>query len=61
MSRVGKLRLGAVPAMFRQVVISAYHVSPLAIQSHEQITLFSILAQFLWPIFNNEVDHFIRA
>ena len=41
--------------------MSACHVSLLAGHSHDQRTLFRVLAQFWWPMVNNEVSKFIRA
>ena len=34
---------------------------PIEGHIHDQITLLKILAQFLWTIFDKEVDQFIRA
>ena len=39
--------------------MSEFYVSPLAGHSHEKRILFRILAQFLWPMVNKEVDQFI--
>ena len=50
-SIVRKIILKVVSAKFRQVVISAFHVSPLQIHKHR--TLFSILAQFWRTMLNN--------
>ena len=50
-----------VPIKFRQVVMSACHVSPLSGHSHEKRTLLQILEQFWWPMVNKEVAQFIRA
>ena len=60
-ARARKLRLIVVPIKFIQVVTSSYHVYPLVGQIHDQRTLFRILAQFLWPIFNRELAQFIRS
>ena len=61
MAKVRQLRLIVVPFKFRQVVMSTCHVSTLAGHSHEQKTLFRILALFWWPMVNREVAQFIRA
>ena len=60
-ARVRKLRLIVVPIKFIQVVTSSYHVYPLVGQIHDQRTLFRILEQFLWPMFNRELAQFIRS
>ena len=60
-SRVRQLRMRVVPIKFRQVVMSACHVSPLEYHRHEQRTLFSILAWFWWTMVNKEVSQFIRS
>ena len=59
--RVSKPRLKVVPVKFRQVVIPECHVYPLSGHSHDQRTLFRILARFLCLMVNNEEDQFIRA
>ena len=41
--------------------MSACHISPLAGHSHEQRTLFRILARFGRPMINKDVDKFIKA
>ena len=43
------------------MLISGFHVFPLVGHSHEQRTLFRILVRFWWPMFDKEVDQFIRA
>ena len=60
-SRVRQLRMRVVPVKFRQVVMSACHVSPLAGHSHEQRTLFRILSWFWWPLVNKYLAMFMRA
>ena len=59
--RVRQLRPRVAPVKFRRVVMSASHVSTLSGKIHEQRTLFRILTRFWWPMFNKEVDKFIRA
>ena len=49
------------PIKLRFMVMSESHVSTLLGHSHEQITLFGILARFFFPMVNMEVAHFIRA
>ena len=60
-ARVRQPRLRVVPVKFRRVVMSSCHVSPLSGNSHEQRTLFRILACFWWPMVDKEVDQFIKA
>ena len=60
-ARIIQLRLIVVPFKFRQVVMSACHLSLLAGNSHDHRTVFRILARFLWPMVNKEVAQFIRA
>ena len=60
-SRVRQLRLTMVTIKFIRVVMSACHVYPLSGHRHEQRTLLRVLSRFLWPMFNKELAHFIRA
>ena len=58
---VRSIRLTLSPVKFTQVVISAFHISPIEGHIHEKITLFKILTRFWCPMVNKEVDQFIRA
>ena len=60
-ARVRQLRLRVVPIKLRRLVLSACHVSPLAGHSHEQRTLFRILARYWWPGVTKDVTEFIRS
>ena len=53
MSRVRQLRLRVVPVNFRIVVVSVCHVYPLLGDSHDNRSLFRILAWFWCRIVNN--------
>ena len=57
--RIRQLSLIVVPVKFRQVVISVLHVSLLLVRSHDQRTLFRILARFWCPMVNKELAQFI--
>ena len=50
--RVRQLSLRVVHIKFRQVIMSACHVSTVAVHRHEKITLFRILARFGWTMVN---------
>ena len=60
-ARVRQLRLRAPPVKFRQLVVPAYHTSPLEGHIHDKITIFNILARFWRPMVNKEVEQFIRS
>ena len=60
-SRVRQLRMIVFRFKFRQVVMPECQVSTLSGHRHEHRTFSRILDQFLCPMVNKKVDHFIRA
>ena len=54
-SWVSQLRLRVVPVKLRLVVMSKYHILPLAGHSYEYRTLLRVMTHFWWPMVNKEV------